>query len=134
MNMRKFREIFYRKGDVINVNGIDETWVYSWWQIPFYRIIKVFQDKFKFHDYIFNECNRHGTCCATAIVKDPITICADCKHFICNSFLWYDQLCGNKKTQDPKKINPVTGGDAPLPFARNVNKGDCKYFEKRDDL
>lgn len=76
-----------------------------------------------------------------------LTICKDCKHFICYGSNWYDQRCGASKL--PKSINPVTGKeqyktkndlgrtvytDNPHRDCRDVNtSGNCSLYERGDN-
>ena len=82
-----------------------------------------------------------------AYVEDLITvtkICANCKHFVSKGSIWYDQYCGAKEVRAKKAIDPVTGkikyikqndfgntyyDDNPRPYARDINNGDCPYYE-----
>ena len=73
-----------------------------------------------------------------------MTICANCKFFIKNGPIWYDQYCGASERR--KVIDPVTGeegyagkndfgtayvSDQQFDFARDVNHGSCVLYERR---
>ncbi|KKL55822.1 hypothetical protein LCGC14_2251550 [marine sediment metagenome] len=74
-------------------------------------------------------------------------ICRDCRHFIQNGAIWYDQFCG--AVENEQGTNPVTGelgfvqkndlglvyfGDQRFAYAREINRGDCEYFVKKGRL
>ena len=73
-------------------------------------------------------------------------LCVTCKHFLSRGRMWYDQYC--KAVQHPKGVDPVTGekvyrkkndlggyyyDDEPYEYARNVNNGDCMFWEGRSE-
>lgn len=74
-----------------------------------------------------------------------MNICAECKHFIKNGVVWYDQFCGHSKKRRKEAIDPVTGYagyleynafgdkiiiDNPHPYARDINTdGNCSLYE-----
>lgn len=76
----------------------------------------------------------------------PITICVQCKMFENKGAIWYDQFCCEPEVRAQEGIDPVTGkkqhihkndsgrkyyDDNPYPYARDVNSGNCEYFNKK---
>lgn len=73
-----------------------------------------------------------------------MNICKNCKHFIYNGPIWYDQYC--RKATIAVTIHPQTGeptyrgindlggtyySDRPYHYARDINKeGDCRLYEE----
>jgi hypothetical protein len=73
-----------------------------------------------------------------------MTICINCKYFIQNGPIWYDQFCGADEL--PATIDPVTGKSGyegindlggkyitqqKHPFANRVNiDGNCPLYQK----
>lgn len=74
------------------------------------------------------------------------TICANCEHFENRGSIWYHQFCAAVEVRLTEKIDFVTGRkgfasandlgrevlqDHPMPYARDINNGECPYFTGR---
>jgi hypothetical protein len=76
--------------------------------------------------------------------------CIKCIHFYNKSdgtnLIWYNLYCKAPVIQRPKAKDPVTGqtgyktknslgdeyyDDTPSPFCRDINQGNCPYFEEK---
>jgi hypothetical protein len=75
--------------------------------------------------------------------------CISCKYGNLKSDIWYDQHCEAPAVRKVEETNPVTGKsqyrgrndlgnvyftDNPYPFCRDINKGICKHWQKKDCL
>ncbi len=84
------------------------------------------------------------------INKTPAkTVCVECRHFnlIDNKKIWYNAYCNHPKwaaattMQDPvfgdwgyarqNSLGDVYLTGTPLPYARDINTGDCQLYESK---
>ncbi len=63
-----------------------------------------------------------------------MTACKQCKHFSSTGPIWHQQYCMSPATKMPDEFNPVEGKltepDQPHPHVRDINKGNCEFYEE----